>query len=230
MDCERFRLELPALSASAPRRLLIFLHGAGSSPEEFAPFARRWQLKFPGATAALMRGLQLATTGSGLDFYDGRGTSSADRLERIERAAAEVGEQIAAVQQANRMLTAQTVLIGFSQGATLALELARHRPDLAGIVVAYAARLARPIAPGERVNATVHLIHGEFDSWVPAVHATQALRGLRAIDADVTLDLVAGASHAIGSDMLALGTTRVMRTVFRGRTPARPGVRGPLLH
>lgn len=229
MNREPFWLELAALSPTAPRRLLIFLHGAGSSAEEFAPFAQRWQLKFPGATAALMQGLQPATTESGLDWFDGRGTSL-DRLARIERAAAEVRERIATIQRACGMFAAQTVLIGFSQGATLALELARHRPDLAAIVVAYATRLARPIRPAERVNATIHLIHGEFDSWVPVVHATQALRGLRAIGTDVTFDVVAGASHAIGTEMVTLGTTRVMQTVFRGRTPARLGTSGPMLH
>ncbi len=55
---EQVWLELPPISASAPRRLLVFLHGAGSSPENFAPVAIAWQLKFPGATAVLLQGLR----------------------------------------------------------------------------------------------------------------------------------------------------------------------------
>jgi phospholipase/carboxylesterase len=72
----------------------------------------------------------------------------------------------------------------------------------------------------------VHLIHGEFDSVVPAVHAGRAFRGLRALGVDVTLDIVEDEAHGIGQEMVNLGTTRVMQTVFRGRAP----VRRPTLH
>ncbi|MCL4747629.1 MAG: dienelactone hydrolase family protein, partial [Burkholderiaceae bacterium] len=123
-----------------------------------------------------------------------------------------------------------TVLVGFSQGATVALELARARPALASIVVAYAGRLASPIREDDRVESTIHLIHGELDSLVPAVHARQALRGLRAIGADVTLDITADGTHSIGQDMIILGTTRVMQTVFRGRRAVRRKTSRPGLH
>jgi phospholipase/carboxylesterase len=224
-------LELPPISEAAPRRLLVFLHGAGSSPEVFAPIAVCWQLKFPGATAAILQGLQPGSAHAGHDWFDGRGVA-ADRVARVERAAGEVAERVLALQRATGVAPEQTVLVGFSQGATVALELARTCPDLAAIVVAYAARLASPIRCGERVSATIHLIHGELDSLVPAVHARQALRGLRAIGADVTLDITADGVHSIGQDMIILGTTRVMQTVFRGRRP--PPRRGagerPTLH
>ena len=97
-------------------------------------------------------------------------------------------------------------------------------------MVAYAGRLASPIRDGDRVQATIHLIHGELDSLVPAVHARQALRGLRAIGADVTLDITADGTHSIGQDMIILGTTRVMQTVFRGRRPARRDPARRMLH
>jgi phospholipase/carboxylesterase len=103
----------------------------------------------------------------------------------------------------------------------VALELARGHADLASIVVAYAGRLSSPIRPHEQVGSTVHLIHGEFDSIVPSVHSTRAYRGLRAAGADVTLDIVADEAHTIGQELVSLGTTRVMQTLFRGRSPAR---------
>jgi phospholipase/carboxylesterase len=216
---EQVWLELPPISASAPRRLLVFLHGAGSSPETFAPVAIAWQLKFPGATAVLMQGLRRFGHG-GADWFDG-----ADRDARgpigIDGATTEVSSRIARLQAQLGLEAGDTVLVGFGQGATVALELARAKPELSAIVVAYAGRLARPIVDGDRIGATVHLIHGEFDSVVPSVHATRAFRGLRAVGADVTLDIVEDESHAIGQGMVNLGTTRVMQTVFRGRRPAR---------
>jgi phospholipase/carboxylesterase len=220
---EQVWLELPPISASAPRRLLVFLHGAGSSPERFAPLAIAWQLKFPGATAVLLQGLRRFADGA--DWFD---ASERDSLapQRIADAAARVAARIGSLQRQVGVDASGTVVVGYGQGATVSLELARAHPGATSIVVAYAGRLARPMHDAERVGATVHLIHGEFDSVVPAVHATRAFRGLRAIGADVTLDIVEDESHAIGQEMVNLGTTRVMQTVFRGR--GRPG--RPTLH
>ena len=228
LPTQQLWLELPPISAQAPRRLLVFLHGAGSRPEVFAPVAVSWQLKFPGATAAILQGLQPSPARDGLDWFDARGVAT-DRAERVERATRAVAARLLSLQQAAQVGAAQTVLVGFSQGATVALELARARPELASIIVAYAGRLATPIRSDERVSATIHLIHGELDSLVPAVHAKQALRGLRAIGADVTLDITEDGTHSIGQDMIILGTTRVLQTVFRGRArPDRPKARRTL--
>jgi phospholipase/carboxylesterase len=222
-DTEQVWLELPPISASAPRRLLVFLHGAGSSPETFAPVAIAWQLKFPGATAVLLQGLR--RFGSLADWFDAGARDARGALDLTETTGT-VSERIATLQQTLGVDARETVVIGFGQGATLALELARTNAGLASIVVAYAGRLARPLQEGERVGATVHLIHGEFDSVVPAVHAGRAFRGLRALGVDVTLDIVEDEAHGIGQEMVNLGTTRVMQTVFRGRGPARR----PTLH
>lgn len=215
-------LELPPQSARAPRRLLVFLHGAGSSPEAFAPVAIAWQLKFPGATAAILEALRSRSMQRGKDWFDGRGVAS-DRASRIEDACDVVAARIEALQRATGIGGALTVVVGFSQGATIALELARRHPSLASIVVSYAGQLARPIAPEEHIVPTIHLLHGEFDSLVPAVHAHRAYRGLSAAGADVTLDIAADESHSIGQAMVNLGTTRVLQTLFRGRVPPRRG-------
>ncbi len=217
-------LELPPISAQAPRRLLVFLHGAGSTPETFAPVAIAWQLKFPGATAAIVEGLRPCTSNAGRDWFDGRGIST-DRAARIEAAGIELSDRLRALQCDTAIAPADTVVVGFSQGATVALALARQQPAAASIVVSYAGQLARPIAPGERVEATVHLLHGELDSVVPAVHAERAFRGLQATGSDVTLDIVADESHSIGQAMINVGTARVLKTLFRGREARKRGDR-----
>lgn len=217
-------LEIPPMSPQAPSRLLVFFHGAGSCPESFAPVALAWQLKFPGAHAVILQGLEPRPDGSGYDWFDGSGVA-ADRVGRVEHASSQVLERIATLQARIGIDADRTVLIGFSQGATLALELVRNRPGLAAIVVGYAARLARPIGVRDSIGATVHLLHGEFDSLVPAVYAQQALRGLRASGTEATLDIVADSGHSIDQQMIILGTTRVMQTVFRGRAHAHPRAR-----
>ncbi|MEK9721774.1 MAG: alpha/beta fold hydrolase [Quisquiliibacterium sp.] len=209
-------LELPPISRRAPKRLLVFLHGAGSCPEVFAPVAIAWQLKFPGATAAILQGLMPAAAGSGHDWFDMRGDTRR-RAASVDKAVNELARRVKTVQDESGIDPCDTTLVGFSQGATMALELARAHPRLSAIVVAYAGRLSRPIRDNEQMRPTVHLIHGELDSLVPVVHAKQALRGLQASGADVTLDIIEDGTHTIGQDMVIVGTTRVLQTVFRGR-------------
>jgi len=220
-------LELPPQSVEAPRRLLVFLHGAGSSTEAFAPIAIAWQLKFPGAVAAVFEALRTAPTQRGKDWFDGSGIA-AERVTRVRDACDTVARRIEALQRTAGIDGERTIVVGFSQGATLALELARSHAPLAAIVVSYAGQLARPIAPGERIAPTIHLLHGEFDSLVPAVHAERAYRGLSAAGARVTLDIAADEAHSIGQAMVNLGTARVLQTLFRGRT--RRGRGGTTLH
>ena len=221
-------LELAPISDTAPRRLFVFLHGAGSSPGQLIGFAHSWQLKFPGARALLLQAPAASSHPGGFDWFDSSGTAM-DRRARIEAAAAGASQRITALQLQHGINSRHTVLIGFSQGATVALQLARSDPQRAAIVVSYAGQLARPIGPGEQVDATIHLIHGELDTWVPAVHAQRAHDGLRAIGADVTLDLDEQGTHRLDRAMVMLGTRRLMQTLFRGRQ--RPAGRAPrILH
>lgn len=217
---EQLWLELPPMSNATPSRLLVFLHGAGSSPEAFVPVALAWQLKFPGATAAVVEALQPASAGDGKDWYDGRGPGI-DHEARITVAADSVAQRIRALQAQAGLGPGSTVLVGYSQGANVALELARTAEPVATIVVAYAARLSRSLREGEAPGATIHLIHGELDTVVPTSQAERAYRQLQAAGADVSLDIALDHGHFIGQGMINLGTTRVMQTLFRGRRPNR---------
>ncbi|MBN9426380.1 MAG: alpha/beta fold hydrolase [Burkholderiales bacterium] len=222
-------LELPPISPSAPGRLLVFLHGAGSTPEVFAPVAIAWQLKFPGATAVILNAPHESSTAQGRDWFDPSGIST-DRAPRVQQASDEVAQQLATLRRDTGLTAQQTVVIGFSQGATVALELARRHPQAAACVVSYAGQLATPVSDGERISTTIHLLHGEFDSVVPLVHAERAYRGLTAAGADVTLDIVEGEAHTIGQTMIVIGTGRLMQTIFRDRVGRTAAGRRRTLH
>jgi phospholipase/carboxylesterase len=213
-ESDQLWLELPPISPKAPPRLLIFIHPVGSSPEAFAPVAIAWQLKFPGATGILLQGLR--HVGRHTDWFDASDVDG-QGAQRLQAACELILARIAALQEQVGIGPQQTVLVGHGQGAMVALECARLRPGAVAIVAAYGARLMKPIAPRERLSTVIHLMHGEFDSVVPVVYGTRAYRGLLAIGADVTLDIVEGEAHVIGQDMVNVGTTRVMQTLFRGR-------------
>jgi phospholipase/carboxylesterase len=222
-------LELPPISATAPNRLIVFLHGAGSSAERFAPIAIAWMLKFPSATGAILHALKPASVGSGGDWFDGLGAGDA-LAPRVILAGQQLAHRIEALQRTAGVGPESTVVVGFSQGATLALELARSRPDLLSVAVSYSGRMIPLPSHGEALSPTIHLLHGELDSVVPVAHAQQARRRLAASGARVTLDVLEDYGHSIGQDMIILGTTRVMQTVFRDRQAQRRKADGVTLH
>ena len=110
-----------------------------------------------------------------------------------------------------------TVLIGFSQGGTVALEAIKQLPGLAGAVVAYSARFAQLPLAGASISARVHLVHGEYDAIVSRVHSERAARVLAAMHTPVTLDIVAGLGHALSHHAVSLGSLRLLQGIYEGR-------------
>jgi phospholipase/carboxylesterase len=219
-------LEFPPIDPTGTCRLLVFLHDQGSSPERFAPVAIAWQLKFPGATGIVLQGARRFADSS--NWFDDRlNHRPDDRAARIEAARDQIAGRIEQLQQTHGLGPERTVVIGHGQGALLALELARTPMAPAAITVAYGARLASPLREGDWLSGTVHLIHGAFDSVVPAVHAQQAFRGMQALGVNASLDLLEDEAHGIGQGLVNIGTLRVMQTVFRGRSPRRVSGSGP---
>jgi phospholipase/carboxylesterase len=111
----------------------------------------------------------------------------------------------------------RTVLIGFSQGGTVALEAVKQLPGLAGAVVAYSARFARLPQNGARLGSRIHLVHGEHDAVVSRVHSERAARVLTALHVPVTLDIVQDLGHALSHHAICLGSLRLLQGIYEGR-------------
>jgi phospholipase/carboxylesterase len=219
-------IDLPPLAGGMPRRLLVMLHGAGSSPGRIVTAAIAWQLKFRSARAVLLAaphvGTEAATTASRRFWVDpGEYPVSA---ASVRHEADRLVERITAVQRENELGCPQTLVVGFSQGASVALELAFAPMQVAAVVVGFAARLYRIPVDGDQVLAMIHLVHGRMDSVVPVVHGETALRRLNRVNAAATLDILEEAGHSVNQDQLNVATQRVMQTVFAARR-ARAGQR-----
>ena len=112
-------------------------------------------------------------------------------------------DAVARWQQATGLGPEATVLVGFSQGAIMALESTQLDPACvpASRVVALAGRFAEAVrrAPA---NLRFHFIHGEQDGVVPAQHSIAGADALRRLGAQVTLDLLPGLAHGIDARAL----------------------------
>ncbi|ABB62709.1 conserved hypothetical protein [Shigella dysenteriae Sd197] len=87
-------------------------------------------------------------------------------------------------------------LIGFSQGAIMALESIKAEPGLASRVIAFNGRYAS-LPETASTATTIHLIHGGEDPVIDLAHAVAAQEALISAGGDVTLDIVEDLGHAI---------------------------------
>ena len=198
-------------------RLFVFLHGAGADAHSLIPAAFKFQARFPSAVLVLPDGVKRCegdTTRQ--QWFSSRGLTDDNRLERIAQILPEVEFLVRREQAAYRIPTARPVLIGFSQGGTVALEAVKAVPGLAGAVVAFSARFARlPRAGG--IGDRIHLVHGEHDAIVSRVHSERAARVLSALHVPCTLDIVGDLGHALSHHAISIGSLRLLQGIFEGR-------------
>ncbi|BCX03975.1 MAG: phospholipase [Candidatus Roseilinea sp.] len=178
------RAPRPAPDGRAP--LLILLHGYGSNEDDLMGLAPYLDPRF---SVVSVRAPLVLGTDSYAWFpivWDERGIS----VEPAEVVAA-IQPAVAFVEQAPLAygaLPGRTLLLGFSQGATMSAGVLLRRPDLvAGAVLMSGFATAELVAPGVTLSGKPVLItHGWFDDVVP-VQMGRATRDLfESLGASVT--------------------------------------------
>ncbi len=209
-------IELTPISGAAPNRLILILHDALGNAEQMLPIGIAWQLKFP---TALILILDSPSVASGKKRYWYPPALARDAIrESLEQSVDHLRRVSQASLEQHNLFASDMLIVGFGQGADLALEFLRQEAlGNSAITVAYAGRLLRPVGPTETLSARVHLLHGQSNSLVPVQQAQKAQQQLEAAGARVTLDIVEELGHDIDQDMINLSTWRAMRSVFDGR-------------
>ena len=110
------------------------------------------------------------------------------------------------------ILQSDTALIGFSQGAIMALEFSIAHDGGAGRVIAFSGRFAQ--LPDKAPEfTTLHLLHGEDDPVIPAFHAEVAFARLTDLNGDATLDLASNVGHEINAALVERAIQRLQTCV-----------------
>ena len=198
--------------------LFVFLHGCGATAQSMVPIALQFQARFPSAALVVPSGFDPdARGGAAQEWYPTRGLTIDNHRERVAAVLPDVDDLVRREQTHFGVPAGRTVLIGFSQGGTVALEAVKAMPELAGAVVAYAARFARLPNTGTRMDARIHLVHGEYDSVVSRVYAERAQRALSGLHVPVTLDIIEHLGHALTHEAICRGSLRLLQGIYERR-------------
>ena len=213
-----------------PEQLLLLLHGVGADGRSMAPLAQALRAEFPqAAIVAPDAPNPFDAGGAGRQWFSVRGIDEASRVPRSAAALAPLADWVRATQQRLGVGPAATALVGFSQGAIMALELSAAEDGLAGRVLAFAGRYARLPDAAPR-HTTLHFFHGGADPVMPAAHARAALEHLGALHGDATIDIAEGVGHELHPVLLQCALQRLrthipLRTwqAALGAVPGRAG-------
>lgn len=198
--------------AGAVTRLFLLHHGVGSGPEAMARLGLRLAGAVPGAAVVSVAAPDRGQEAGGRCWYPSRSLSESERVRRVAAVLPEFVAANQAWQWWSGVPGEATVLVGFSQGAVLALEAATAGPGLAGRVMAFGGRFAElPSAP--LPSTVVHLFHGESDAVIGCRHSIAAAERLRALGSAVTLDLRPGLGHGLDEALIATALARLKTTL-----------------
>ena len=218
-------------SAGQPEQLMVLLHGWGASAADMAPLALLLHTAFPQAVLLAPQGFEPVDTGlAGRQWFSQAGETEDNRPARVAAMLPRLADWVRAGQQASGVGPAATALVGFSQGAIMALELAQQHDGLAGRVLSFAGRYAQLPTVGLN-HTTLHFFHGATDTVVPAAQSRLALERLAALQGDATLDIASGTGHVLAPALMQCALQRLrshipLRT-WAAALGAVPGAAGP---
>lgn len=195
----------PLLEAGLPRgeaRLAgILLHGRDRTREEKVVLASSFQL-------ADIRWLApAADTGS---WYPGRFCEPlAVNEPYLSRAIEQLDTVVDDAAEDGRLGPRQIFLVGFSQGACLAVEYALRRPGRCGGIIVLTGGIfgapdeVRPFPPHLLDGLRVFLTGSDVDEWIPLADTERTASVLRQLGADIEVKIYKGRPHIVSPEELA---------------------------
>ena len=182
-------------------RLVLLYHGVGSSAEDLLPVGQALAEQLPQAFVVNVRSPDRSDLGRGWQWFSVQGVTEENRPTRVSAAMPRFVQVVRDWQLESGVGADATALIGFSQGAIMALESTQQGDPLASQVIAIAGRFAHP--PHTAPTAIdLHLLHGEQDRVMPVALADQAAFQWKALGGRATLDRFPGLGHNIDERVL----------------------------
>ena len=179
----------------------VLLHGRGKTPEEKIDLAAR----FGNIKGIRWVVPEAETPGSWYPgrFWDPRELNEPYLSESVERCHVAVLE----ASENGRLPPERLVIVGFSQGACLALEYALRHPGQVGSLIVFTGALMgfpgsdwKATAPPSLAGLRLLLTGSDVDDWVPEMNSHEAARLFRELGADVQLRIYLARPHIVSEE------------------------------
>jgi phospholipase/carboxylesterase len=195
-------------SGEPPKKIVLLLHGFGSSGTDMIALAPAWQEALPETLFLAPHAPQrCGMMGAGYQWWGLSGFAPSVLAAGAASAAPAIDAFIDRKLTQYGLTEADLALVGFSQGTMMALQIGLRRPRAVAAVVGYSGMLAGSagLEQDSFPKPPVLLIHGTADPVVPVAALHMSESQLKHLGVNVTTHLSYGVAHNVDPLGLRLG-------------------------
>ncbi|HQT80270.1 MAG TPA: prolyl oligopeptidase family serine peptidase [Rhodopila sp.] len=198
-------------SGATPRHLVILCHGLGADAYDLIDLAPTWAKACPDAIFASVHAPFPHDSGFGRQWWSVADRSPPVMEAGIRTAAPYLLDFINA--ELERLNLQDYAIMGFSQGAMIALFAGLRGPTAPRAVLAFSGALMAPQTLKKELTnrPPVLLIHGEDDDVVPASRSREAKAALQAAGVTVDAHFIPHLGHGIDDTGISFGALALQR-------------------
>jgi phospholipase/carboxylesterase len=199
-------------SKAAPKQLIILCHGLGADAFDVIDLAPSWQHACPDAIFASVHAPFPHDSGFGRQWWSVADRSPPMMEAGARTAAAYLHGFIDAELTRLNLAPDGYAIVGFSQGAMIALFTGLRHPMAPRAILAFSGALIAPdsLATEMANHAPILLVHGEADDAVPVSRSHDAEAALKAA-IPVEAHYIPRLGHGIDDTGIALGSLALQR-------------------
>jgi phospholipase/carboxylesterase len=190
------------------RQLVVFLHGYGADGNDLIDLGQTWADLLPDAAFVSPHAPEpCGNAPSGRQWWSLTMRDPSERWRGCQAAGPDLGQFLAAELARHQLGPSQLALVGFSQGAMMALHVGLRLPAMPAAIIAYSGHLVGPehLAAEAKGKPPILLVHGDQDDVIPVDALFQSMDGLSKAEIPCQWHLSVGIGHGIDQGGLRHG-------------------------
>jgi len=204
------RLDGPRLapaSGGQAKQLVVFLHGYGADGNDLISLGREWARALPHAAFVSPHAPEpCGMAPMGRQWFNLTFRDPSEIVNGIAKAGPVVNAFLDSELERMQLSSRALALVGFSQGAMLALAVGLARKPAPAAIIGYSGALPGIEAIKEPGNhPAILLVHGDMDEVIPVDAMLIAREQLAAAGLPVEWHVAEGVGHGIDGEGLRLG-------------------------
>lgn len=191
------------------QRIILFLHGYGADGEDLLGVGKHWQDSLPHtlfiAPNAPYPHPYVPNGFMWFDFKDVNNISSEDIKDGLNKIRPILQDYLRTLSKAYGVPLSRITLVGFSQGAMIALDLLDCEPEIKAVIDYAGVYYPMSDLIENAGSKRALLVHGTDDTVVSYHHMPEAEKALTKLGIQITTITCAELGHSINAEGIAAG-------------------------